>query len=115
MDYKKYSEELEKIIDAITLPDHRRITVDAFVKQAKEKAEGMTVAKNAIVTHRKENIMITREEELQQFAEKETKGLYLDRHNLIQIIYDEIIEYYTNEGYDTSSYTNDKYERSDKK
>lgn len=40
MDYKKYSEELEKIIGAITLPDHRRITVDAFVKQARKKAEG---------------------------------------------------------------------------
>ncbi len=38
MDYKKYSEELEKIIEAITLPDHTRITVDAFVKQAREKA-----------------------------------------------------------------------------
>ena len=29
---------------------------------------------------------MTREEELQQFAEKETKGLYLDRHNLIQMV-----------------------------
>ena len=39
MDYKKYSEELEKIIGAITLPDDRRITVDAFVEQAKEKSK----------------------------------------------------------------------------
>lgn len=29
---------------------------------------------------------MTREEELQQFAEKETKGLYLDKHNLIQMV-----------------------------
>ena len=49
MDWELYAKELEKIIDAITLPDHRRITVDAFVKQAKDKAEGMTVAENAIV------------------------------------------------------------------
>ena len=29
---------------------------------------------------------MTREEELQQFAEQNTKGLYLDRHNLIQMV-----------------------------
>ena len=29
---------------------------------------------------------MTREEELQQFAEKETKGLYLDKHNLIMMV-----------------------------
>ena len=40
MDYKMYSEELEKIIEAITMPDHTRITVEAFVKQARDKAEG---------------------------------------------------------------------------
>lgn len=29
---------------------------------------------------------MTREEKLQQFAEQTTKGLYLDRHNLIQMV-----------------------------
>ena len=29
---------------------------------------------------------MTREEQLQQFAEQYTKGLYLDRHNLIQMV-----------------------------
>jgi hypothetical protein len=29
---------------------------------------------------------MTREEKLQQFAEQNTKGLYLDRHNLIQMV-----------------------------
>lgn len=29
---------------------------------------------------------MTREEELQQFAEKETKGLYPDKHNLIMMV-----------------------------
>ena len=29
---------------------------------------------------------MTREEELQQFAERETKGLYLDKHNLIMMV-----------------------------
>lgn len=38
MDYKKYSEELEKIIGAITVPDHTRTLIDALVKQAREKA-----------------------------------------------------------------------------
>jgi hypothetical protein len=40
MDWEQYAKELEEIIDAITMPDHRRITVDAFVKQARKKAEG---------------------------------------------------------------------------
>ena len=40
MDWEKYAHELEKIIGAITLPDDRRITVDAFVEQAREKAKG---------------------------------------------------------------------------
>lgn len=29
---------------------------------------------------------MTREEKLQQFAEQNTKGLHLDRHNLIQMV-----------------------------
>lgn len=37
MDYKKYSEELESIINAISMPEHTRILVNALVKQAKEK------------------------------------------------------------------------------
>jgi hypothetical protein len=39
MDWERYAKELEEIIGAITLPDDRRITVDAFVKQAREKAK----------------------------------------------------------------------------
>lgn len=39
MDWELYAKELEKIIGAITLPDHRRITVDAFVEQARNKAK----------------------------------------------------------------------------
>ena len=40
MDWELYAKELENIIGAITLPDDRRITVDAFVEQARKKAEG---------------------------------------------------------------------------
>ena len=39
MDYKKYSEELEKIIAAIDMHEHTRILVDALVKDAKAKCE----------------------------------------------------------------------------
>lgn len=39
MDYKKYSEELEKIIDAIDMHDHTRILVNALMKEAKAKCE----------------------------------------------------------------------------
>ena len=40
MDYKMYSEELEKIIEAIMVPEHTRILVDGLVKTAKEKCKG---------------------------------------------------------------------------
>lgn len=39
MDYKKYSEELETIIDAIDLPEHTRILVDGLMKAAKQQCE----------------------------------------------------------------------------
>lgn len=39
MDYKKYSEELEKIIDAIPMYDHTRILVNALIKEARKKCE----------------------------------------------------------------------------
>lgn len=38
-DYKKYSEELERIIEAIKLPESTRILVDRLVLDAKKKAE----------------------------------------------------------------------------
>lgn len=37
MDYKKYSEELEKIIDAIDIHEHQRILVNGLMKAAKEQ------------------------------------------------------------------------------
>ena len=37
MDYKKYSEELELIIDAIPMSEDRRSLVDGLVKIAKNK------------------------------------------------------------------------------
>lgn len=39
MDYKKYSEELEKIIAAINLPEHTRILVNGLMKAAKQQCE----------------------------------------------------------------------------
>lgn len=41
MDWEKYAKELEAIIDAINLPEHTRILVDALVKQAKERSESI--------------------------------------------------------------------------
>lgn len=39
MDYKKYSEELEKIIDAIDMHEHQRILVNGLMKVAKEQCK----------------------------------------------------------------------------
>lgn len=39
MDYKKYSEELEKIIDAIDMHEHQRILVNGLMKAAKEQCK----------------------------------------------------------------------------
>lgn len=39
MDYKKYSEELEKIIEAIPMAEHTRILVNALLKKAKKECE----------------------------------------------------------------------------
>jgi len=39
MDYKRYSEELEKIINAINLPEGTRSLVDGLVKIAKEQCK----------------------------------------------------------------------------
>lgn len=39
MDYKKYSEELELIIDAIDMHEHQRILVNGLMKAAKQKCE----------------------------------------------------------------------------
>lgn len=40
MDWEQYAKELEKIIGAITVPEHTRTLIDALVKQARKKAEG---------------------------------------------------------------------------
>ena len=40
MNYKRYSQELELIIDAMPLPEHTRILVDGLVKTAKNKCKG---------------------------------------------------------------------------
>lgn len=39
MHYKKYSEELEKIIDAIDMHEHQRILVNALMEEAKEQCK----------------------------------------------------------------------------
>ena len=42
MDYKKYSEKLEKIIDAIDMEEHQRILVNGLVEDAKQQCENIT-------------------------------------------------------------------------
>jgi len=42
MNYKKYSEELELIINAISVPEHTRILVDALVREARKKCDTKT-------------------------------------------------------------------------